>query len=173
MNNTALVPYGIAEEQSDIRAHVSVQGRCVYVYPTKSGIEAMETNELPMRPAYTGNIKTAEGYLAKPSQIRQCRKVAIPDWVMDRACFSETDSTSEKGNKAVRVVQWLLKAGLFPLWSTPTFINDVDMQVDGMDIVVQMRARIQVKCDWRAGDGPGCTGNLYIQTRECNPFSRH
>ena len=169
--NRLLVDYGIREEQSDIRAHVSVVGRCVYVYPTRFAIEALASGNYRSAPARTGGLVTAMGCLVPPGEIKLCKRIAIPADVLAKAGFDEGDSTSVKGEKALRAVRWLLRAGLFPLWAEPVVIDDLDMQTEGMDIVVQMRARIQVKCDWRAGEGKGCTGNLYIQTQECNPYA--
>jgi hypothetical protein len=39
LQNTKLVDYGIQTEESDLRAHVCVNARQVYVYPTKKGVE--------------------------------------------------------------------------------------------------------------------------------------
>lgn len=108
-----------------------------------------------------------------PKDIPFCHCITIPSTIMEKAEFHPDDSTSEKGDQAVRVVQWLLKAGRFPLWTHGDIIGDKDMQVQGYDIIVRMKARIQVKCDWRAGDKPGCTGNLFLQVRECNPFRQY
>ena len=171
--NRLLVEYGIRQEQSDIRAHVSVLGRCVYVYPTCYGLEAVQSGGYRSAPARTGDVVTAMGYLVPPDRIKQCRRVAIPEHIMAKAAFEEGESTSSKGEKALRIVSWLLRAGRFPLWTEPQVVDELDMQTDGMDIIVSMRARIQVKCDWRCGDGEGCTGNLYIQTQECNPYSQY
>lgn len=173
MSNTRLVDYGIIQEKSDIRAHVSVAGKCVYVYPTNAGIEAIRKGSYRKAPAYTGDIKTAEGYLVPPKDISLCRTIEIPDHIMQKANFDEADTTTQKGDKAVRVVRWLLSTGRFPLWTDSRVIEDHDLQIDGMDIVVRMNTRIQVKCDWRAGNGQGCTGNLFLQVAECNPYGRH
>jgi hypothetical protein len=44
------------------------------------------------------------------------------------------------------------------------------MQFEGLDIVVATRVRIQVKLDFRGGERElGGTGNLFLQTAECNP----
>ena len=171
--NTQLVNYGLAEEQSDIRAHVSVAGKCVYVYPTQCGLRAIETGFYPRRDAKTGEIVTAVGYLVPPAAIRQCRLVGVPDHIMAQAEFSETDTPTDKGAKAVRIVCWLLRSGLFPLWTEPGMVEDADLQINGVDITVHLKTRIQVKCDWRCGDGDGCTGNLFLQVAECNPFNWH
>lgn len=173
LGKPGLVKYGIEEEQSDIRAHVSVMGKCVYVYPTKSGIAAIKTGLYEKRIARTGAQITADGFIVPPGAIKFMHIVQIPAGIMALADFNESDTTSQKGDKAVRVVQWLLRAGKFPLMAMPAVIQDTEMQVQGLDIIVRLKARIQVKCDWRAGVGIGCTGNLYLQIAECNPLKRH
>jgi len=80
--------------------------------------------------------------------------------------------TSVKGAKAVRVVTELLRIGWFPLPVDPQIIDDVDMQIKGTDINVRASFKIQVKCDYKGGIGPGCTGRLYLQVAENNPFNR-
>lgn len=121
------------------------------------------------RPTITNGIVTADGYLVPPSKIPNCRRIVVPAEVWDYIAFKQEQSTSIKGQKAMSIVKWLLKKGLFPLWATPTVIDDLDIQYEGTDIIVKMMARIQVKCDFAGGEGRGCTGNLYLQVAECNP----
>ncbi len=170
--NTELVAYGIHEERSDLRAHVGVIARQVYVFPTPRMIEllANRNGRYRERKVKTGNIVTANGKLVPLADVPLLRTVDIPGYIIEQAKFSETDSTSDKGAKAVRVVQWLLRTGGFPLRLNGEEVADFDMQVDGFDIIVRAKLHIQVKCDWRAGIKVGCTGNLFIQTHECNPF---
>lgn len=176
-----LFEYGILQEKSDIRAHVSVIGRCVYVFQTANAIKAIKTKKYPEAPAFTGSIKTANGLLVPPFDIDGIRVVDTPDDVMDLMNFNNTDSTSAKGNKAVEVVKHLLRRGLFPMNANPEtiedrqmqIIEDRQMQISGLDILVKMEVKIQVKCDWGAGVGPGCTGNLFLQIAESNPYSQH
>lgn len=167
--NTKLVEYGILSEGSDIRAHVCVLEKCVYVYPTVSGIETVKSGAYKKAVARQGEIITAVGYLVPPRKIKNCRRVDIPDHIIEKAAFSEFDTTTEKGDKAVRVVKWLLNNGLFPIWTNPNIVEDVDMQIKGVDIELNIGVKIQVKCDYRGGSGNFCTGNLYIQIAECNP----
>jgi len=172
--NTRLVSYGIQTEVSDIRVHVSVATRRAYVYPTSSGLAAVQSGKYRKRPAFTGNIITAEGYLIPPDDIEGCKSVRIPDDVMDRLQFSEYESTTIKGEKAIEVTKELIKRGLIPITLTVQDVTDEDMQVLGADIIVKARLKFQVKCDWRAGPREyGGTGNLYLQVAECNPFKRH
>ncbi len=172
-----LVEYGILQEKSDVRAHVSVVGRCVYVYPTSAGVSCVRSGKYRKAGAsqeiYGRKEQTAVGCLVPPSDILGCSVVDIPDHIMEKANFRKIDTTTDKGKKAVRVVQWLLRAGRFPLWPESTEVTDEQMQLEGTDILLTMNLRIQVKCDWKAGDRPGCTGNLYLQTAESNPLKQH
>lgn len=97
--------------------------------------------------------------------------VAAKNLIM-AAGFRQDDSTTIKGEKAVAVVARLLQIGYFPLPVDPRVILDADLQIAGTDIIVQAKYRIQVKCDYEGGEGMICTGNLYLQTAEINPFKR-
>lgn len=176
--NAKLVDYGIQSEQSDIRAHVCVVVERVYVYPTRLGIEAISRGDYRKVPVYTyrNNIrtKTAEGYLVPPKDIPRCVHMPIPDWLLAKLDFSPKDSTTAKGEKAVAVVTTFLRGGGFPLPVTGRVIKSHNLQVDGLDIYVDLKARIQVKCDYRGGpEELGGTGNLFLQTAECNPYRQH
>lgn len=171
--NTVLIEYGIQNEKSDLRAHVSVVGRCVYVYRTETALSVIASNKYRKVPVMTGNIVTATGYVVPPSDIANIKIVDIPEKIMLLANFSQFDSTSAKGDKAVKIIKWLLKSGLFPLAAMPEVITDKDLQIEGTDILVKLESRIQVKCDYKAGDRSGCTGNLFLQVSECNPFRSH
>ena len=65
--NTKLVEYGIHNEGSDIRAHVCVLARRVYVFPTANALACIDAGDYPRRPVYTQingvSTVTAEGYL--------------------------------------------------------------------------------------------------------------
>lgn len=179
LGNTLLVEYGIQNEQSDIRAHVCVQAQRVYVYPTRQGTATINSGQYPRVPVRTpvGNGKTvitAEGYLVPPAAIPRCVSMPIPDRLLERVSFSASDGTTAKGEKAVRVVKWFLRHGGFPLSVHPEIIQEQDLQVQGLDIVVHLRARIQVKCDYNGGARElGGSGNLFLQVAECNPLKSY
>jgi hypothetical protein len=175
-----LVNYGIQNEGSDIRAHVAVLARVVYVYKTRVGHNAINPDKHKLVPGRqldkNGHdmIVTAAGYLVPPDDIPGLRTIFVPDQIWELANFDKTQGTSEKGNKAVRIVKWLLNNGRFPIWVHPEIIEDADLQISGTDILVRAKTKIQVKCDYRAGTGaPGCTGNLFLQIAESNPFKRY
>jgi len=53
-------------------------------------------------------------------------------------------------------------------------INERMMQISGIDVTMQDNMKIQVKMDYNGGDKRlGGTGNLYLQTAECNPYRRY
>lgn len=181
--NTKLVEYGIQNEQSDLRAHVGVLAGKVYVYSTVKGLatlrDGLAKGLYQPRAAYTevghrggAKLQTATGYAVPVGHIRHVAVEAAD--IIKAQGFIETDSTTAKGAKAQNVVEYLLRRGLFPLPVAAEIVQSIDMQRQGLDLVVRGTWRIQVKCDWRAGTGaPGCTGNLYLQTAECNPFGRN
>ena len=174
MGNTALVQYGILEEKSDYRAHVCIAAMTAYVFPTEEGRRAIEGGNHRTARAYQGDHVTAEGLLVPPDDINECQAVGIPEHWLVSLNFSESDSTTDKGEKAVKVVKGMLKKGMIALPLVANQIDDKDMQIEGVDIIVTGRVRIQVKCDYRGGDRRlGGTGNLFLQTKECNPYGLH
>lgn len=181
LRNTDLVDYGIQTEESDLRAHVCVNARRVYVYPTIKGIEAIRSNKYRKLPASQPGaaFATAEGFVVPPGDIWGCIDINA-GWAMDQAgAIRYDDTTSRKGEWAVNVVRRLLSRGWFPMWGTPEVIESLDIQIKGIDVIVTSKARIQVKCDYEGGTPPRpgrrgerITGNLFLQTAECNPFGR-
>lgn len=176
--NTSLVNYGIQTEQSDLRAHVCVYAQKVYVYRTPDGVNLIQSGMYQAKPTYTAGIITALGCAVPVSSIPGVASVDIPQVWLDVLNFSERDTPTAKGEKAIKVVKGLLNKGRFPL--LPLTVKEVDdrqMQIAGTDIHIslEMKVKIQVKCDYKGGVGDGmakyvCTGNLYLQTAECNPF---
>jgi len=167
-----LFPHGIFSENSDIRAHVAPGTKAVYVFKTADAIELLKLKQYKMRPAsqpgFTGI--TAMGYLVPWGDIPDIRRIgnytSDPWWEN----FSERDSTSAKGRKACEVVSKLLKMGRFPLWCIGPVddTKNISLQIKGTDILLWGRWRIQVKCDYNAGEGG--SGNLFLQIAERNPL---
>lgn len=176
LGNTRLVEYGIHTEKSDIRAHVSVTTKSVYVYMTTSGVDAISNNDSYRKvPAYTGNIITAMGYLVPPADIPGCKRIVIPNDLLQNAKLTNPkETTTAKGNKAVYIVKEMLKRRLIPFSFDVAEITDEMMQISGTDIFIKAQAKVQVKCDWTAGPRElGGSGNLFLQIAECNPFKQH
>jgi len=164
-----LIKYGIFEEKSDIRAHVTYQK--VFVFKTKELINLLllKGNELPEAIAYQPNYDepTAKGKLVKPKMIKDIRELNFMTW--NEWNFNEKWTTTEKGKWAIRCVIELIKIGRFPFWLETKQTDNVKIDIQGTDILVVMDQKIQVKCDYPAFK----TGNLYIQTHELNPHKLH
>jgi hypothetical protein len=139
--------------------------KTIYVYKTSAGIKTISTGEFSERPAYQNGIKTASGYLVPPSRIPGIVRIKIPDSLWN---ITEYDNLGTKGTKAVAIVRYAIVNGLFPIAMQAEEVSERDLQISGTDIIVSAKAHIQVKCDYKGGEGG--TGNLYLQTAECNPF---
>lgn len=170
-----LIDYGICQESSDLRCHVCYGEGYLYVYKTNDGIAACSTGNYPLKPAYQPGVThaTATGYLVPPDDICGCKRVKIPprgqQWALDK--IDKQSDTGKKGSVTARLVAYMLKHGLIPMPLGSEEVGDQRLQIEGVDILVFCRLRIQVKCDWDGGrDG---TGNLFLQMSETNPLGRH
>ena len=171
LGNTKMVHYGIQNEKVDLRAHVGVNTRRVYVFTPEAGTKATESGTYIGRPVYTGNIVTAYGYAVPWDEVEGCRWFDIPDDVMTMAGFRLNMGTSEKGKRAEFVVIEMVRRGIIPLMLDVVRNEDFDSQLLGSDVLVRLAKDIQSKCDWRCGHRElGGTGRLYLQTKECNPL---
>lgn len=169
-----LFEYGIQVEHSDIRAHVSVVNRTIYVFETYRGVEAIEKYKPERRMAFQPGVEypTADGWLVKPEWIADLRRLKFHSWG-EWGSFNSSLSTSAKGALAVECVTDAIRAGRFPFWLSTEEDTRENIQIKGTDIVVFCRKKIQVKCDWKCGDTPLGTGNLYLQRAERNPKKHH
>ena len=180
--NRSLIAYGIQNEVSDFRAHVAYLAMRIYVFPTASVRKLLSQAEyygLQIASAYqTGNhgrIETAQGYKVPTSYIEGMQEVVIPPDVYQSHRIDERMLTTNKGLAATEIVIAMLKRDMIPL---PVRLDPADskaLQIEGTDILINSALRLQVKCDYRGGDRRyvGCTGNLYIQVAECNPYKRY
>lgn len=164
-----LFEYGIQTENSDIRAHVSVINRAIYVYETRKGLEAIEKHKPKQAYASQRGVDgfTGLGWLVRPDMIDGLISLKYVSW-QHWGLFKESMTTSEKGDLAVKCVCDCIKIGRFPFWIDASEENRESVQIKGVDIVVFCKKKIQVKCDWRSGPAPG-TGNLFLQSAERNP----
>ena len=170
--------HGIETEDSDIRAHVSVVHKAVYVFRTVDAIEAIKGERyIKKAPATQPGVNgktTAMGYVMPVSNIwgEGVRKVAFesPGWY--KFTDKDTLSTSKKGKLAVSCVRGAMNRGLFPFWLDAEDSKDKAVQIAGTDLIVTLRFRIQVKCDWDCGEKPEGTGNLFLQYAESNPLKK-
>lgn len=168
-----LIEYGIHLEKSDVRAHVSVVNKTIYVFKTNLGVEAIKrTNHVIVgatQPGFKG--VTGAGWLVSPDEIEDLRKLRFHSWVGWNE-FTEKLSTSRKGELAVKCVIKAIEYGKFPFWIDTQEDVRENIQIKGTDIVIFCRKKIQVKCDYRCGEKPEGTGNLFLQKAEINPFKR-
>ena len=187
--NTKLVEYGIQNEESDLRAHVCPLAKVVYIYPTASGAEIAQscldgTANYPLKQVRTGHIITAEGYIVPWQDIAQIVEINVPDVTWNHLSLDQIGlTTTQKGQRAARLVKDMINRGVFPLSLLQieldgAEVKDKDIQIQGADIIITIAKQVvvQVKCDLRGGNGCGvnnCTGNLFLQVRECNPFKQY
>jgi len=105
-NNTGLVEYGIEDETTDYRAHVCPLVRRVYVFETKSGIEAIKESGLESVAVYSacakhwghkpdcpicsgkGKVLTALGFPVPVTAIPGVGEVSLPEawWTRNEPC---------------------------------------------------------------------------------------
>lgn len=116
------------------------------------------------------------GYLVPPSDIPGCIPIATR-WMNDYVNFQETDSTTMKGDKAVKIVMKMIHIGWFALPVMALEVSDYILQREGLDVLVAGKWRIQVKCDYTGGEPaqikPRVSGNLFLQIAERNPLRRY
>lgn len=167
MCQPVLFEYGIYTESSDIRAHVSGVNKTLYVFPTHNGIEAIQKYTPPLVDAGQPGVigRTASGWLVNLEWIKDIRTIKFFSW-SGWNLYVPQMSTTEKGKLAVRCVVEVMKLGRFPFWLDASEDERQNVQIAGTDIVVFCKKKVQVKCDWRAGE----TGNLFLQKAERNPL---
>jgi len=167
-----VIAYGIANEKSDMRVHVSVCTDFAYVFETEAMRKFIASygDSLRRAPAYQPGVAaaTAYGFLVP---LRLAEFVTAVSYSGITYSKPSVDwATTEKGAWAASIVAGLAKLGRLPL-----FIRDAsehwsrELQISGTDVVVSEKFRIQTKCDWRSSP----TGNLFIQTHETNPLGMH
>ena len=167
-----LFEYGIQTEHSDVRAHVSVCNCTLYIFPTKNGIAAVKAHAAPLASAGQNGVigRTAEGWKVRHEWIADLRIRKFSSWDgWKRFAPDPKDmTTSARGKLAVECVIEVMRRGYFPFWLDATEDERENVQIQGTDILVFCRKKVQVKCDWRAGE----TGNVFLQRAERNPLRR-
>jgi len=171
VGNTRLVEYGIQNDKSDFHAHVGCIVRNVFVFKTAEAHALILSDRYPLKSvSLDGAIVTAQGYAVPLSHLR-AQTVVIPPTIWDKWAIHKNDSTDIKGLRAVSIVRWLLTNGRIALPLKSQIVDDISLQIDGQDIVISNSLRMQVKCDFLAGErNGGGSGNVFLQTKECNPY---
>lgn len=174
-----LTEYGIQTEESDYRVHVCIVVGLAYLFPTKSGRDAVESGNYRCVPAKQPGVNgaTAMGYLVPPTfvSLPGLAEIEIPQDLLTKAkqYLSELSGpawTRAKGRVAERIGQEMQKRGMFApfLLGNPVSLED---QLRGIDA---RGPALQYKCDY--GGGPkhlGGSGYLYLQVAERNPLGIH
>lgn len=172
MGQRTLANYGIHTEQSHYRFHVCFKTGMAYIYKTQNGAQCCDNRFRKVSARQPGvSYATAEGYLVPPARIPGCREMKIPKAFLDRVQCVPTDTTSEKGRKAVWVARMMFLRGMVPLSVSSEEVVAADMQLSGTDIIIKQNARVQVKCDFDGGSAG--TGYLFLQVAELNPLRAH
>lgn len=172
LGNTKLVPYGIQTEDSLLRIHVCPVAKCMYVFEREKGLVAINSRRHYLASAKQRQYVTAKGFLVPPDEIEGCQCLRVPNAIWEEVGFKPTDSESEKGQKAEKVVDLYLSLYGLPVSSLIQASETVEAQLAGRDFSIE--GGIQVKCDYRGGHKElGGTGYLFLQTQECNPFNKH
>ena len=170
--NSTLVQNGIQTEMASLRAHVCPKVRQIYCFRTDRALQIVE--KYPEKIVRTGEIVTAKGHVIPWHEIPGIRALELPTKHWVDAAFSPGDDESTKGEKAICIVVELLKSKNFP----HQIIIDrtgVSEDIKGKDLRISTKPLdMQVKCDYEGGERLlGGTGNLFIQTMECNPWGKH
>ena len=176
LGNTKLVQYGIYEEVVDLRIHVGFLVGEVFIYEREKMLVGLDKYRVVS--AYQSGIETARGHLVPVDGIVS---VPIPPDILENNKCNEKTDEGTKGANALAVVQEMLQSRViqhampeyFKVSAEP--VKDLKLQIEGRDIVlIENFPSMQVKCDYRAGSrSKGGTGNVFVQTHECNPFGKH
>ena len=172
--NTILVQYGIQNEGSHYRVHVGYKAQHVYVFPTESGRRCLERGSCTHQVVRTQGIETAKGYPVPISHIDGLSEIMIPPDIYRRYQIESFMATGTKGTLATGIVAEMMRRGLIPLPVAVDYADAKALQFSGTDIIVGSTLHIQVKLDFAGGSARyGGTGNLFLQTEECNPFRQY
>lgn len=165
-----LFAYGIADEQSDIRAHVCVQVRRIYVYATEDMKALLKRRTYPEKSAEQDSVITARGYLVPPFDIPTCREFQLPPALWEKYRITLDMPPDVRGRIAERLVYVTMREAIVAIPLQTKTVADRVLQQQGHDIAVRFSGSVQVKCDYRGGRRDlGGTGNLFIQIAELNP----
>lgn len=123
MVNTTLVHHGLAQDQSDYRAHVCAGTKMVFVYRTKDmqAYLAKEGKRYRQAEAYQGEVKTALGYTVPLTDLR-VPNPPIGLWVLpfpgnwlEELQLTPGNDLADRGQKAELIVMRLIQLGRFPI----------------------------------------------------------
>lgn len=172
--HSGLIPYGIENEESNYRLHVSFGCGKAYIFSTESGRKALRKakDEPGIIRRFTAkqpgaNFITGAGCRISWQVIEGCQEIELPLEMLWAVNCQVTDPPSMKGQKAMAIAWKLHTQGLLSI-SPMTEVSDQNMQIQGIDLVTSSGLKIQVKCDFWGG-----RNGLAIQTHETNLFRRY
>ena len=169
-----LYEYGIMQYEADFEIHISSihafffpisEGR--NIVNRKIGKERYVTVKYKAR-----EIITACGRIPPFEAFCELQRVKIPEHIKEKIGWppSKWDDESLKGRLAKQIADEMLKEGYFKI--PMRRLGDVTRkgeQILGKDQISWGTYVFQTKCDLPAD----YTGNLFIQTHECNPFGKY
>lgn len=170
IGNTKLIEHGIFQEQSYWRIHVSYTK--VFIFSTEKMKERCLSKQYRVKPAWQDKIETARGFLVPLKDVSDLQTVEIPDLIKKNYKWAPSQNVSlgQQGKIAEAIVHAMLQEGLIQLPIKVTVETRQASQFAGVDLVYTTESKgLEVKSDLRAEE----TGNLYIQTHECNPYKQH
>jgi len=100
---------GIRTERSDIRAHVAVTNRAIYVFRTQHGLEAIDRVRPELRPASqpgVSGVTVGVGDADRRHHGSAGGRSSVLAWLEG---FTEALRTSDKGARAVACVQYAMR----------------------------------------------------------------
>lgn len=178
LGNTQLKNFGIQNWESEYMIHVCPKPGKVYIYKTEIGQDAADSGLYPQKSVWTklpngSKCETARGYAVPWHRLAGIRFYNIPNDLLQAHKRVARASPSRKGRWAEWVFQEMRKRGLIDHDTSSIMVNDLGAQLRGIDIEIQAPT-YQVKYDGPGGhkefDG---SGNLFLQTDECNPLGFH
>lgn len=164
--NTKLVEFGIWEDVSGWRAHVS--SSTVFVFRTTALKWLLQNRSYRSGiPAYQRGILTAKGILVPHKDIPRLIPTKISSTYMHRAKWPPKagEPLDVTGRRAEWLYQAMVNEGAIRFYDPIEFEEQLREQIKGIDFTGYEPGKHQVKADLKADT----TGNLYIQTHECNP----
>lgn len=174
--NTKLVKYGIEEENTDYRIHVCGLTNICYVFETKKMIDYLKITKQKLREieVKTYGVVTAKGYLVSIADFLNLgigKEYFLPSYIWKSIGSNECEKN--KGIWAVGIAKRAIEHNVIFFKYIVKEESNVVKQIQGQDLlIVNNEIKAQVKCDYRAclkANNSFGTGNLFIQTWECNP----
>jgi len=156
--------HGIVTDQCDWRVHVAPLACKLFVFRPSEAVKVLHLGKRVN--GFQNGVQgaTSIGVLLPPQTLPGLFKIDLDS----NYGYSTEWSTSEKGCWATAVTITHLGG---------TFVQELELQYKGVDVVGSRIGSLEVKCDERASFAKGlphprCSGNLFLQLAERNPLRR-